>query len=331
MQSSQSTWTVLQAQIMPKLEQLFALLSTTIFPLIRQALYPLLGKLYQFYSVNVPTRAKFFVDWTSSLMLSLARFGYGGYAISKTANAKVAQKPLILYEFEGCPFCRKVREVCSMLDLDVLVYPCPRVTLKQYGVVEGSRYRPKVMEIGGKAQFPLLIDENTGMKMYESMDIIKYLLTTYGGVSDVSAETLPWLLRPTPIVGRLTFLATFLRPLVSMGMLRCPSKVNQKPIELYGFEADPSSRIIREALTCLELSYLLHNVPFGSSKRKNIEFSIPTLIDPNTSFKSSNTEEIRQYLYQNYQTGAFPNESWLDYSTKGASSSHGTAPGVKRD
>lgn len=328
MQSKSNT---LKAQIMPKLEQLWLLISSSFLPLVRQLIYPLLGQLYVYYTQYVPLRIRFIVDWTSSFFMSLLRMGVGSYAISKTPNAKVAQKPLILYEFEACPFCRKVREVCSMLDLDVLVYPCPRVTMKQYGVVEGSRYRPKVMEIGGKAQFPLLIDENTGVKMYESMDIIKYLYTTYGGISNMTMNDLPWLLRPSNITNRLSFLGTFSRPLVSMGMLRCPSKVNQQPIELFGFEADPSSRLIRETLTCLELTYLLHNVPFGSSKRKNIQHSIPTLIDPNTSFKSSNTDEIRQYLFQTYQDGPFPKESWLDYSTKGASVSHGTAPGVKRD
>lgn len=33
---------------------------------------------------------------------------------------------LELYDMEGCPFCRKVREAISMLDLEVLVKPCPK-------------------------------------------------------------------------------------------------------------------------------------------------------------------------------------------------------------
>ena len=35
-------------------------------------------------------------------------------------------KPLVLYEFEGCPFCRKVREALTVLDLEALIYPCPK-------------------------------------------------------------------------------------------------------------------------------------------------------------------------------------------------------------
>lgn len=40
-----------------------------------------------------------------------------------------------------------------MLDLDVDVRPCPK---------GGAVWRNKVIEMGGKAQFPFLVDENTG-------------------------------------------------------------------------------------------------------------------------------------------------------------------------
>jgi hypothetical protein len=33
--------------------------------------------------------------------------------IQETGNYKAPDEPLILYEFESCPFCRKVREACS--------------------------------------------------------------------------------------------------------------------------------------------------------------------------------------------------------------------------
>lgn len=47
----------------------------------------------------------------------------------------------------------QVREAISVLDLDVDVRPCPK---------GGSVWRNKVVEMGGKAQFPYLVDENTG-------------------------------------------------------------------------------------------------------------------------------------------------------------------------
>ena len=61
------------------------------------------------------------------------------------------------------------------LDLDPVVYPCPQ---------GGKRFREFVQETGGKAQFPYLIDENTGVKMYESDDIIEYLYENYGPGKD---------------------------------------------------------------------------------------------------------------------------------------------------
>ncbi|ONM04079.1 Thioredoxin family protein [Zea mays] len=65
----------------------------------------------------------------------------------------------------------QVREMVTVLDLDVLFYPCPQ---------KGPTFRPKVLEMGGKKQFPYMVDPNTGVAMYESDDIIKYLADTYG-------------------------------------------------------------------------------------------------------------------------------------------------------
>ena len=33
---------------------------------------------------------------------------------------------LELYEFESCPFCRKVRDALTELDLEAMIYPCPK-------------------------------------------------------------------------------------------------------------------------------------------------------------------------------------------------------------
>lgn len=58
-----------------------------------------------------------------------------------------------------------------MLSLKLIVYPCPK---------QGTRFRPKVQELGGKTQFPYMIDPNTGVSMYESDDIVKHMFETYG-------------------------------------------------------------------------------------------------------------------------------------------------------
>ena len=47
----------------------------------------------------------------------------------------------------------KVREAVSILDLDVMFYPCP---------AGGPTWREKVKQKGGKASFPYMVDPNTG-------------------------------------------------------------------------------------------------------------------------------------------------------------------------
>ena len=74
-------------------------------------------------------------------------------------RGKRPEKTLELYEFEVCPWCRRVREAISLLDLEVLIKPCSK---------NGPRYRPWVIENGGQRMFPYLVDPNTDVAMYES-------------------------------------------------------------------------------------------------------------------------------------------------------------------
>jgi len=63
--------------------------------------------------------------------------------------------------------------------------------------------------------------------------------------------------------------------------------VPDKPLELWSFEASPFCRIVREALSSLEMPYVLHNVGKRSPKRKAFiersgKMMVPFLADPNT-------------------------------------------------
>ena len=69
---------------------------------------------------------------------------------------------LILYQFEGCPFCAKVRLKLTELQLDWLSKTAPR----------GSKNREELLKLGGKEQVPFLVDEEKNVKMYESDEII---------------------------------------------------------------------------------------------------------------------------------------------------------------
>lgn len=95
----------------------------------------------------------------------------GGRGMVGTPFPNQPEKSIKLYEFEGSPFCRRVREVLTLLNLDYEVYPCPK---------GGKKYRPVVKQLGGKTCFPFLVDENTGDQMYESQDIIHHLFKHYG-------------------------------------------------------------------------------------------------------------------------------------------------------
>ena len=59
------------------------------------------------------------LDVLSSFAASTARVGLG---MEVGALGSRPARPLELYDFEGCPYCRKVREALSMLDLDAIVF-----------------------------------------------------------------------------------------------------------------------------------------------------------------------------------------------------------------
>src|SRR5262249_59781245 len=121
------------------------------------------------------------VDVVTSFAASASREGKG---VEVAGGGKRAGQPLAVYDFEACPFCRKAREALSILDLDAMVYPCPK---------GGPRFREEVRRRGGKTLFPYLVDPNSGTEMYESDDIVRYLFTTYGDGS------VPWMLALGPV------------------------------------------------------------------------------------------------------------------------------------
>ena len=108
------------------------------------------------------------LDIATSFAASLARVAAG---MSVGRLGRRPDQPLALYEFESCPYCRKAREALTVLDLEAMIYPCPK---------GGPGYREELKRRGGKAQFPYLVDPNTGKEMYESDSIVAYLFQEYG-------------------------------------------------------------------------------------------------------------------------------------------------------
>ncbi len=229
------------------------------------------------------------LDLASSYAVSVLRAGAG---MTVGALGARPERPLELYEFEACPFCRKVREALSILDLDAIVYPCPK---------GGARFRPEVVRRGGKAQFPYLIDPNAGVQMYESDDIVRHLFARYGD------GNVPLSLSFAPLFHATSALAALSRPL--SGVRVRPSREPAQPLELWSFEASPYCRLVREALCTLELPYVLHNVAKGSPKRdafvaRSGKMQVPYLHDPNTGRALFESADIVAYLEQSYGAAA---------------------------
>lgn len=242
---------------------------------------------------------------------SVASSTLGKWRGAKTLVTTASQPalPIRLYDMEGCPFCRAAREAFTALHLDVEIYPCPK---------GGSRFRAEAERLGGKQQFPLLVDPNTNTVMYESQDIIAYLFGHYGNGKVPSAY------RKTLFTTPGTMLASAVRNM--RGIRARPVRAPEQMLELWSFEASPYARLVRERLTELEIPYVLHNIgkerwqdigpavlrlkpgpyePIPGSKRdlhfrRTGHMQVPYLEDPNTGVKLLESSAIIDYLEATY-------------------------------
>ncbi|DBB00245.1 TPA: hypothetical protein ACH3X1_014074 [Trebouxia sp. C0004] len=215
----------------------------------------------------------------------------GGRKVTETSQVAKFKRPskmIEIYEFEGCPFCRKVREAVSILDLDVMFYPCP---------AGGPTWREKVKQKGGKASFPYMVDPNTGSAMYESDDIVKYLFNNYGD------GKVPWGLS----LGIITALSCgiALIPRLGAGSRYQQSKLPKQPLELWAYELSPFCKVVREKLVALEIPFVQHTTVRGSPKRQLLvdkygKFAVPYLEDPNLKVAMFESSDIIKYLEETY-------------------------------
>ena len=224
------------------------------------------------------------LDVATSVVSTLLRPGAGLFVTGVGARPEARIR---LYEFEGCPYCRKVREMLTVLDLDAAIFPCPR---------GGTRFRPEV-EKHGKTQFPFMVDPSTNTELFESDDIIRYLADRYGD------GKVPLSLRMGPLTVLSGSLGTLVRG--TRGTRARPSRMPEGPLELYSFECSPFSRLVRETLSELELPYVLHNLGRGSARREGFKalagkMQVPYLVDPNTGTAMFESAEIVAYLERTY-------------------------------
>jgi len=206
------------------------------------------------------------------------------------------REPLILYEFETCPFCRKVREGVSILSLTVTFRPCPK---------NGSLWRRAIKEeYGSDATFPFLVDPNTKAFLFESDDILQYLFSTYGN------GEIPWTLPPGSTVVPITAGLGLLFRGTSGGIAK-PSNPPSQPLKLWSYEGSPFCKVVKEKLSELELEHTQISCPRGSPNRQVMfdykgRFQVPYLEDPNTGVSLFESQAIIEYLVKQYSVALSP-------------------------
>lgn len=204
--------------------------------------------------------------------------------------------PIIIYEFEGCPFCRKVREAVSILSLEVEYRPCPK---------DGDLFRKEIKQkFGAQATFPFLLDLNNGVKMFESDDIIAYLFQAYGDGS------VPWTLSRgslyTTVSAGFSMLSRFWK-----GSQMLWSKPPTKPLILWAYEGSPFCKVVREVLCQLQIEHLQISCPRGSPNRQRLfektgRFQVPYLEDPNSGASLFESAAIIEYIQKLYGLKSSP-------------------------
>ena len=229
-----------------------------------------------------------------------------------TSSSKKSNQPkldIILFDQEGCPECRFVREALTELNLNAMIAPCP---------IGGKDIR-KLKRQSGSDQLPRLIDPNTEQNITGREAILKYLFEEYRG------SKVPGKLKNTKLNNAASKVASFVR--FGAGTRVSRSTPAELPLTLYSFESSPYSRPVRELLCELELPYLLINLgkqqmsdmgpanfrftlkpyrPLENTKRdaffkKHGNVQVPFLVDPNTKAEMFESKEILNYLNDTYR------------------------------
>lgn len=238
-----------------------------------------------------------------SLLASSARL-WRGTQVLRVAPAP--KRPLIVYDRENDPRCRLLRELLTELQLDALIRPCP---------LGGKRFARKLPL---DAELPYLIDADHGVAADGLNACLDHVLRQYAGLQRGARLLGSWPMRMS------SRLASALRG--SAGLYAQPARAARKPLELYGFESSPYTRLVRERLCELELAWVLRS--FGKEQLAdwgppNLRLSlkpwqpkpgglraamlaqtgkaqVPYLIDPNTGESLFESVRILEYLDRQY-------------------------------
>ncbi len=250
----------------------------------------------------------------------------GGRGVMGTATPMQPEKSLILYEFEACPYSRRVREVMTLLNLDYESRPSPH---------KGHVYRDELKELAGTTQVPFLIDDNIakgeeGNQILDSQAIIDHLFANYSKKGFTPDKYQRRSKKDNAsIANKAASVASMMRGVKAVHPKKNLARGKPKaPLHLYGFEASPFCRLVREKLSELEVGYINHNVarerlqdigafgfhlgfgeyqPIKGGKRDRLmtgdlkgKLLFPYLVDPNTDAQMYESKDIIDYLEYNY-------------------------------
>lgn len=197
---------------------------------------------------------------------------------------------LTLYDNENDGSCKVVREALSILDVAVIIKPCPHGS---------SRHRNEALSIAGESELilPLLCDSQKEINITGSEDILKFLFSEYSG----GAAPPLWLNEKQ---AQLALLFSGNSRIESH--YASPSRSPRLPLELWAYEASPFCTLVRKKLCQLEIPYVLRPCARGSVRRDTLqrrtpfEFQVPYLEDPNTKVSLFESDDIVQYLEEEY-------------------------------
>jgi hypothetical protein len=225
-------------------------------------------------------------DLASSMTASAAR-GFCGSRVGSLGERP--RELLVLFENESCPRSRLVREALSILDLDAAMRPCPRGELA---------HRAELRSRGGIEPIPFLLDPNSGARRSGVTGIVRYLFDTYGD------GRVPRALMSSTAIGR-SRLASAIRD--HAGGRKVTARRPELALELYGYEPEPRSRLVREQLSALGLPWISRTRARGSPRRRerSCPLGLPWLHDPNTErslcgWGAGGTDLICAYLNATY-------------------------------
>jgi len=89
---------------------------------------------------------------------------------AETASDAGGEPAITIYRLQGCPYCERAVRALSELGLDY----------RSRFVEAMHSERDVVKRVSGKRTVPAIVDENTGVTMSESANIVDYLEATYG-------------------------------------------------------------------------------------------------------------------------------------------------------